>query len=156
MTTGNTSPQFCKNGSFGSGTAAVPLATSANTKSDGSSTGIGTDMTLVFSADATYGSLVEYVRFFPTASVANTSTVATVLRLYVSSANSGATTAANTTCIYESAQPIVVAASSTIANNPIDIPVNMRIPAGWYVLASQHIAPATNTAWKALAVGGDY
>lgn len=147
----NGTPGFCKNGTFGT----PKDVTAANTVATGVST-IATDSYLLFTADATNGSLVEFVRIMPTASAANTNTVATVIRFFVSTVASGATTAANTHCIYEVAIPIISASSSTLANNPIDVPLNLRLPASATLLATTHIAAAANTFWKCSAFGGDY
>lgn len=150
MAAANTAPQFTKNGTLGF----VPI-TAANTKSDGAGT-IGTDIFKAFTADSTNGSFVEYVRFNPTATAANTTTTATVGRVFASSQTTGATTSANTIMLAEVALPSVSADSSTVANNPIDVPLNIRLPAGYTILVTCHSAPAASTAWTATAVGGDF
>lgn len=146
----NTTPNFTKNGTVG-----FKPITAANTKSDGAGT-IATDIFLVFTADATNGSFVEYVRFMPTATAAGTATTVTVGRVFLSTQASGATTSANTIMIAEVALPSVTADSTSAANNPIDVPINLRLPASMTILATNHAAPAANTAWTAAAFGGDY
>ena len=146
---GNATPQFTKNGNV-SGIA----VTAANTSSEGGGT-IGTDIFLAFTADATNGSFVDTVRWIPTAT-ANTTTTATVGRVYVSSQASGATTNANTHLIAEVTLPSVSADHATIPVFSIDVPVNMRLPAGWTILVQCNAAPAANSQWKVVAVGGDY
>lgn len=153
----NAVPAFCKNGALANasgGTQPGVAVTAANVKSDGAGT-IGTDIFLCFTADATNGSLVEYVRFTPTATTATTTT-ATVGRVFVSSATSGAITSATTTCVGEVALPASAAANATTAVNVIDVPLNIRLPPGWTILVTNHSAPAANSAWKAITVSGDY
>ncbi len=150
---GNAIPQFCKNGTFGTPQAVA----AALVRSDGVAvTGIGTDIYKLLTADATNGSLVEFVRVMVAANAAGISTNATVLRFYISTVTSGNTAAADTHLIYEVAIPIIVAASATLANNPIDIPLNLRLPAGTTLLVSSHIAAASNTWWVCTPYGGDY
>jgi secreted PhoX family phosphatase len=147
---GNATPQFTKNGIAG-----AVRVTAANTSSEGDST-IGTSSFLVFTADATNGSFVEFVRWMPRASVALTATTATVGRLFLSTQSSGATTNANTNLLAEVTLPSVTADSNSQGNSPIDIPLNIRIPAGQSLLATTHAAPAANTSWGVQAFGGDY
>ncbi len=146
---GNGIPQFTKNGAIGSA-----LVTAANTSSQGGGT-IATDIFKAFTADASNGSFVEYVRFVPTATTPTTTT-ATVARVFVSSVASGAVTSANTWLIGEMALPATAADNASTAINPFDIAVNLRLPAGWTILVTNHAAPAANTAWRLLVVGGDY
>ena len=149
MAGGNSAPQFTKNGVIGS-----VLVTAANTSSAGGGT-IGTDIFKFVTADATYGTFVEFVRCIAVATAA-TSTTASVMRIFASSVTSGATTSANTILIAEVAIPITAADNATTAVNSIDIPCNFRLPAGWTLLATNHAAPAANTNWRAIAFGGDY
>lgn len=144
-------PQFTKNGKVG----AVAI-TAANTSSQGGGT-IGTDIFLAFTADATEGSWVSFVRFMPTASVAGTSTTATVARVFLSTQASGATTSSNTHLIAEVALPSVSADSASVAQSPIDVPIGVRLPTSMTILVTNHAAPAANTAWKATVFeAGDY
>ncbi len=130
--------------------------TAANTNSDG--TGNLTTPTIfkVCTADATNGSFIDFVRLMATATAAGTATTATVIRFYLSSITSGATTNANTFLFKEYAVPSVSADSATVAQNEIDIPFGIWLPAGNTILASTHAAPAANTAWIALPFGGDF
>lgn len=147
---GNATPQFTKNGIFGTITV-----TGANTKSDGAGT-IATDIFLAATADATNGSWVEAVRWIPTATAANTATGATVGRIFISTKTSGVTTSADTFLFAEVTLASQTADSSTNAVSPIDVPMNIRLPAGYTVLVTNHAAPAANTAWRANVIGGDY
>lgn len=146
----NANPRFPQKANLGT---PVPI-TAANTKSDGAGT-IGTDIFLALTAGAD-GSLVEYVRFNPTASVAATTTNATTARVFWSTAVSGAVTSANTHLIGEVNLPASSADHSTNPTNPIDLPVQMWIPANATILVTNHVAPAANTAWKAMVVAGDF
>jgi hypothetical protein len=138
------------------GSRAVWLpATTANTKSDGTGT-IGTDMLLLCTADSTYGSFVQKVRFNPQASVAATSTTASVIRVYISTQASGATTNANTTLFAEVAAPSQTADQTTTATIPIEIAIGIALKAGESLLFSMHHAAAANTSWGAYVVYGDY
>jgi hypothetical protein len=146
---GNATPQFTKNGAV-----TAVRATAANTSSEGDGT-IGTTMFLVFTADATNGSFVEFVRWIPRATAA-TSTTATVGRIYLSTQASGATTSANTNLLAEITLPSVGADNGAGAATWFDIPLGFRIPAGQTLLASMAAAPAANTSWGVMAIAGDY
>lgn len=147
---GNSTPQFCMNGNLGT----PQNVTAANTSSQGGGT-IATNMYNLFQAGAN-GSYVEYVRIMPTASVASTALAATVIRIFASAVASGATSSTDTHLIAEIALSAITADSPTVANVSFDIPLMFRLPANWTLLASTHVAAPTNTAWKCLAVGGDY
>lgn len=129
---------------------------SALTRSDGSAANaIGTDQFLAFTAGAN-GSFVQRVRFIPVASAAAVNSVATTLRVYISTVNSGTPTAANTNLIAEISVPIISTCNSTNAVNYYEVPINMAIPASTYILVSQHIAQTANQTWQALVIGGNY
>lgn len=150
---GNATPQFTKDGLA---TVQRAVVTAANTKSDGSGT-IATDLFVVVTADATNGTFIEAVRWFPTASAAGTAMAATIGRLFLCATNSGATTSANCQCIAEVTLPAVTGANSGAPNMPIDIPLNIRLPPGAAILASNHAAPNASTAWVAQPWGaGNY
>ena len=126
---------------------ALPICSAANA--------IGTDQFLAFTSGAS-GSFVQRVRFNPVASAAAINSVATTLRVYLSSVNSGTPTATNTALLGEISVPIISAANSTAAASYYEIPLNMAIPASRYILVSQHIAQTTNQSWQATVFGGDY
>lgn len=146
---GNATPQFTKNGAISS-----VLVTAANTSSAGGGT-IATDIFLAFTANATNGSWVETVRCIAVATAPTTMT-ATVMRVFISSVSSGATTSANTFLLAEVTLPAIAADNAAAAVYPIDIPVGFRLPAGYAILVTNHAAPAANTNWRALVLGGDY
>jgi hypothetical protein len=145
----NNNPIFSGIADFG----AVKL-TAANTKSDGSGT-IGTDIFKLYSADSTNGSYISTLRFSPYGTT-NTSTTATVIRIYISSLSSGATTADDTHLIAEIAAASQSADSSSAATFPLEYPINRAIPPGYHILVSIHAAPAANTGWKAVCFAGKY
>lgn len=131
--------------------------TTGLTKSDGSSgaSGIGTDMSLLFTPGAN-GSYVEKVRFIPVATAAATATQATVLRLYLSTVNSGVTANTNTVLLAEVGAAAQTADHSTNAIFYFEIPLNMKMATATYLLVSTHTAPATNTNWEATCFAMDF
>ena len=146
---GNTNPQFTKNGRIDS-----VLVTAANTSSQGGGT-VATDIFKAFTADATNGSFVDEVILIPTATTPTTTT-ATVARIFASSVTSGATTSANTYLLAEVTLPAIASDNASAAVNPISVSIQKRLPAGYTILVTNHAAPAANTAWRATVSGGDY
>jgi hypothetical protein len=145
----NAQPQFVAAANIGQ-----VAVTAANTSSEGGGT-VGTSIFLLFSAGAN-DSFVEQIVWMPTATVAATSTTATIGRLFLSTVNSGSTTSANTFLLAEVILPSLPADSSTAANNAVVITLNERIPTGYYLLVTNHAAPAANSQWVATAFGGNY
>ncbi len=129
-------------------------SSTANTRSDGNGT-VGTSMVLLVSGGAD-GTFVNRVRFMPTATTAATATTATVIRVYLSTVNSGGTTSADTVLVAELGAPSQTAASATVAVTPLDLSLGFGIPSGWYLLVSMHHVAAANTVWEMTAYGGDY
>ncbi len=131
--------------------------TYAQVKSDGTSAGSSNDfMVKVFTAGAN-GSYVDTVRFFCVASAAATTSVATTLRVYLSTvASPGATTNSDTFLIGETSVPAISASNSTSGTTYYDVVINKAIPTGTYIHVSQHVAQTTNQAWNAICFGGDY
>jgi hypothetical protein len=122
------------------------------------SAGVGTVATDIFKAftAGANGSLVQRVRFNVVATAAAVSSVATVLRIYLSTVGSGSTTAADTFLLGEVAVPAISAANASNATNYYDFPLNFAIPAGTYIHVSQHAAQTANQSWNATVIGGDY
>lgn len=147
--TANKSPIFTLTPNVGN----VVIGTQ-NTKSDGTGT-IGTDLWKAFTSGAN-GSYLQKVRFNPTASAAATALAATTLRIFLSSVGSGATTTANTFLYQEIAAAAQTADQTTVATFPLEVPMLLAIPSGWFVLLSTHIANNANTAWIGTVYGGDY
>ena len=146
---GNATPIFTKNGRIES-----VLVTAANTSSAGGGT-VATNIFKAATADATNDSFVEYVRWIPGATAATTTT-ATVGRVFASSITSGSTTSADTILLAEVALPATAADNASTAVNTIDIALNIRLPAGWTILATNHAAPAANTNWRLVVPIADY
>ena len=133
--------------------SAVPV-TAANTQSGGVGT-IATNIFLAWTAGSG-GGFIEKVRWILTGTTANTTSTATVGRVFLSTQASGATTAADTHMVHEITLPSLTADSSTGASFFLDIAINVAVPAGMTVLVTNHAAPAANTAWKAVVYGGNY
>ena len=130
--------------------------TAALVRSDGSAANaIGTDQFLAFTSGAN-GSFIQRVRFNTVASAAAVNSVATTLRVYLSTVNTGTPTASNTSLLAEISVPIISASNSTNATSFYEIPLNIAVPTGRYILVSQHIAQTTNQSWQATVFGGDY
>jgi hypothetical protein len=136
--------------------------TSAQVKSDGTCAGTGTDLMYCVFVTGSNGSLLQRVRFNTVASAAAVNSVATTLRVYMSSVSGvtgsaiGATTNANTYLLAEISVPIISSSNSVNATQYFEIPVNMPIPFGSYIHVSQHVAQTTNQRWNATAIGGNY
>ena len=125
-------------------------------RSDGSApNAIGTDHFLLFTAGAN-GSIIQRIRFNVVSSTAAVNSVATTLRIFRSTVSSGTPTASNTHLLAEVSVPIISASNSTNATNYYDIPLNMVLPTGQFLLVSQHIAQTANQSWQATAFGADY
>jgi hypothetical protein len=130
--------------------------TSALVRSDGGATNaIGTDHFLAFTSGAN-GSFIQRVRFIPVSSAAAVSSVATTLRVFMSTVNTGIPTSSNTYLLAEISVPIISAANTINAVSYYEIPLNIAMPANQYILVSQHIAQTTNQSWQAMVFGGDY
>ncbi len=130
--------------------------TSALVRSDGSAVNaIGTDHFLAFTVGAN-GSFVQRVRFQPVATTAAVTSVATTLRVFLSSINTGIPTISDTFLLAEISVPAISAANSTAATNYYEIPLNIAIPVNHYILVSQHVAQTNNQYWQAVVFGGDY
>lgn len=131
--------------------------TYAQVKSDGTSAGTSNDfMVKTFTAGGN-GSYVDKVRFNSVASAAAVNSVATTLRVYISTvASPGATTSSDTQLLAEISVPIVASSHSTNASNYYEVPLGIAIPTGTYIHVSQHIAQTTNQTWQATVFGGDY
>lgn len=121
----------------------IALTSTAETSMDGT----GTNVQLVFTADATNGSLIKNVLV-----EALGSATATVVRFFV---NNGSTvgTAANNTLVHEETFA-TVSASQTAAVTFVNWNANLPMPAGYKLYACHGTATATGL--QVTAVGGDY
>lgn len=133
--------------------------TAALTRSDGVGVISGGTQSLfvAFTAGAN-GSFVQKVRFLPVASAAGVTTIATTLRVYISTTNTGTTTTSNCFLIGEVSVPglTTAAANATAAVNYYELPLNFAISTGEYILVSQHVAQTANQNWLAVVIGSDY
>lgn len=149
----NTNPIYSLTPNVGS----VKISTtSALVRSDGSAANaIGTDQFLAFTSGAN-GSFIQRVRFIPVASAAAVTSVATTLRVFLSTVNTGTPTAANTQLLAEISVPAISVSNSTNAVTYYEIPLNVAIASSNYILVSQHVAQTTNQSWQAIVFGGNY
>lgn len=149
----NTTPIF----SLTPNVSSVKITTTAAlVRSDGSAANaIGTDQFLAFTTGPN-GSFIQRVRFIPVSSAAAVNSVATTLRVFLSSVNTGTPTATNTSLLAEISVPLISVANSTNAVTYYEIPLNIQVPADRYILVSQHVAQTTNQSWQATVFGGDY
>lgn len=128
------------------------VGTSANTATDGT----GSNITLIFTADATEGSFVQYVRLKPISTIA-----ATVARIWycndTGSFTPGTTnTAANTSLLAEITISSWVA-SNTAASITYDIPINFPLPPSTKLLISFGTSTgAATTGFNPITIAGKY
>lgn len=115
---------------------------------------IGTDVYLVYTAP-TNGGFVQRVRFKYVAN-ATTASNACVVKLFISSATSGAVTDANSWFYDEIALPATGTLTTTAGNATYDIPFGFGIPAGYTILAKITVAQPTSCGWMATAIAGHY
>lgn len=146
----NTSPIFGLTPKIG--TANI-TTTATSTRNDGVGT-IGTNLFLTFTAGAN-GSFIQKVRFFSVAS-APTTGVATVLRVFLATVNTGTLTASDAALLGELSVPAVPSANATNASSYYELPLNFAIPTGTYILVSQHAAQTTNQNWTSMVIASDY
>jgi FlaG/FlaF family flagellin (archaellin) len=128
--------------------------TTANTKNNGEGT-IGTDILLIFTAGSN-GAYIDKIRLSVCGTTAATASTATVGRIYLSTATSGATTSTNTHLWQEVACPSQTTDQTTTATVPIDIPMGIRIEAGTTILFSMHHVAAANTFWEPTVIATNY
>ncbi len=147
----NTAPIFALTPNIG-----LVAVTAGNTKSDGTGTGIATDIFKALTSGAN-GTWLSRAIWTPTATAAATNTQATIGRLFLSTKTSGATTGGTDTwALGEVTLALVSADSSTAPTNQIVVALNFAIPTGYTILGTNHAAPAASTAWQLMVIGGDY
>ncbi len=131
------------------------LVDAANANSDGTGNITTPTMYLLITAGAN-GTLLNFVRCMVSASTAASANNPTVIRLYLSTISSGATTNANTHLIVEQQIPSITADQTVTSTPYFDIPLGMDIPSGYYLLASTHVVAASNTHNSVSAFADDY
>lgn len=148
----NTAPIF-------TGTPKVSLiqipTTSTNVHSLGGSAAIGTNLYVAFTAGAN-GSYVQKIRFQFTSTTNTINAAATVFKVYHSTVNTGTPTTAQAALIADIQSPAQTIGSVTTSAYPIEVPLNIAMPANTYILVGQTVAATTNSAWFATVFGGDY
>lgn len=146
----NTSPIFGLTPKIG--TANI-TTTATSTRNDGVGT-VGTNLFLTFTAGAN-GSFIQKIRFFSVASTPTTG-VATVLRAFLATVNTGTLTASDAALLGELSVPAVPSANANNASSYYELPLNFAIPTGTYILVSQHAAQTTNQNWTSMVIASDY
>lgn len=142
----NTSPIFTLTPNVGGivadgdGGTAGPLKT-ANTNRDGTGT-----VTTIFTAGAN-GSYIKKIRLRAVGT-----NVATVARVFLNNGSSNATIA-NNRFLHEISLPVTTA-SATLALQPIDIELNIVIPASWRVYVT--VGTSVSAGWFGTCEGADY
>lgn len=116
---------------------------------------IGTDIYKVFTADATNGGFVQRVRVKYVAN-ATTTSVACVMKFYISSKTSGATTDADTFLYDELSIPATGALTTTTTQIAYDVPFNFALPANYTILVKITVAQSANTGFICTAIAGKY
>lgn len=147
----NTSPIWTLTPNVGAADITNTVA-NVNTTAPGT---IGTNCFLTFSAGAD-GSYLQKIRFTFVSTTSVISSVATTLQVYLSTINTGATSAANTDLIAQVQAAAQTVSAVTTAPYPIEIPLNFAIPTGRYLLVSQSVAQTANANWHTVAFGGNY
>jgi hypothetical protein len=139
----NTDPIFSRLGDV----QWIGAMTAANTNADLTA---GTPY-LAFTADATNGGYVSYIRI--KANPAN-NTAATVVRVWI---NNGSTTgtAANS-ALFTEVSIAATTATSSAALMDTTIPLNLALPAGYKVYLTLGTAPGGSGAFTGTCVGGKY
>lgn len=154
MALANTAPVYSKIGKIAANISALITAVATNLY-DAAGT-IGTDIYLLFTADATNGSFVQRIRV-KYVSNSTTASVACVLKIFISTQTSGATTNANTWLYDEIVLPTTGALTTTVAQVSYDIPLGFALPAGYALLAKITVAQTNaNSGWVCTVIGGDY
>jgi hypothetical protein len=120
----------------------ITLSATANNVYDGTGT-----VSTVFTADATNGGYVSYVKLKPMGTTAVSS-----VRLFLNNGSTN-TTAANNSLIAEATLAAVTIATNA-ANPEVIVPLNMALPAGYRINAV--VSANTTATWQATAVGGKY
>lgn len=147
----NTAPIFTLTPAVSAGQ--LTSSTTAQTRTDGVGT-VGTDMILCFQAGAN-GSFLNKLRFSACATAA-TSMGSSIFHIYLSSVNSGATTAANTFLFQEVTASAQGAANSAAPTTYFEVNFGFAIPANYTVLVGIYNQPLASTSWQCTVFGGNY
>ena len=139
---GNASPIFAKVGQVGIGTLSA-----ANTGSD-----LSTNAALIFTGDATNGSIVNEVRAKYTP---GTSTVATVFRVWINNGSSPGTTTNNALVSEITIAAITTSQVAATVDYVVPMPRGgLVLPPGYRLYAT--IGTYSTGGFQVIAIGGDY
>ena len=125
----------------------------ANTAMDGSGANCG----LVFQADTSNGSFIQKIMMKAVGAPA-----ATVARFFLCSVTSAITfgttnTSSNTNLIAEVTLPQIVTQSNVAAQPPIDVPLNIGIPAGYQIFVAYGTSTGSaGTGYVSTPIAGAY
>lgn len=128
----------------GTGATAGTPGLTANTTTDLTS---GTIYGAIFTADATDGSRLDFIKVRPLGT-----NVATVIRIWINNGSATGTAANNTLYLERTLSSTTV--SQTAEQPDIILPLNISLPAGYRVYATFGTAVAAG--FHLTAVGGDY
>jgi hypothetical protein len=110
-------------------------------------TGAGANNSLIFTADAIWGSFVQRIRF-----KAGGTNVASVARIFINNGSAN-TTATNNTFYGEVSLPATTAIA-TAATVDIDYPLGFALPPGFRLYFG--LGTAVAAGWVAIVIGGNY
>lgn len=147
----NTAPIFTGTPRVGI-TSIQQTSTNVNSSAPGT---IGTNSFLLFTP-GTNGSYLQKIRFQFTSGTNTVSSVATVFKVYLSTVNTGTPTVSQVGLIADIQAPAQTVTTTATSAYPIEVPLNVAIPSGYFVLVGQTVAQNSNSAWVATAFGGDY
>ena len=148
----NIDPIFSKLSDFQGG----PLITTAATVVFDISGTIGTDIFKIFTADATNGGFVQKVRFKYAANGTTTS-VAAVLKVWISSVASGTPVIGTNAWFYdELAIPATGVMTTTTTQAVYEVPFNFALPLSYTILVKITVSQSASTGWLATVMAGKY
>ena len=116
---------------------------------------IATDVYKVWGADATNGGFLQRCRVKYVAN-ATTTSVACVMKFFLSAATSGAVTDANMFFYDEIALPATSTLTTTAGNVSYDLPFGFALPAGWSVFVKITVAQPASCGFIVTGIGGKY
>ena len=152
LTTLNTAPIFT--GTPRVSSVQIPQATATvNSQTGGGA--IGTNTFIAFTSGAS-GSYLQKIRFQYTSTTNVINSVLTAFKVYISTVNTGTPTTSQIALIADVQAPAQTIGAVSTSAYPIDVPLNVAIPANNYILVTQTVAQTANSAWVATVFGGDY
>lgn len=117
---------------------------------------IGTDIYKVFTADSTNGGYLQKLRFKYASNGTNTS-IAAVLKIWISSVTSGSPTIGSQAVLWDEIPLPATGALSTVAPaQTYEVSFNLALPAGWCVLVKITVSQTANCGWLCTPVAGKY